>query len=152
MTASTKEPSLFPQTCNNHDTDVIECLINLPSNPLTIINIQNHELNDLWLLDTQQCNPLRYSIKTMNNNNIIYFRKITNQLDQHWKVYIPPALIQPAIRWYRLVLGHPGAQVFTAQCTWDSTILAYLYYATSTTIDALPTAACTRTMKDHTVT
>ena len=106
---------MFPQTCNNNDTDVIECLINLPSlhelpNSLIIINIQNHQLNDPWLLQTQQLDPLQYLIKTINNHNIICFRKIFNQPDQHRKICIPPALIQPAIRWYYLVLGHPGSQ------------------------------------------
>ena len=43
-TRTSKEPMIFPQTCNNNDTEIIECLLNLPSlqelpNPLTIINI-----------------------------------------------------------------------------------------------------------------
>ena len=51
ITAGTRETPLFPQTCNNNDTDVIECIINLTSlqelpNPLTILDIQNHQLND----------------------------------------------------------------------------------------------------------
>ena len=114
-TRTSNEPAIFPQTCNNNDTEIIECLLNLPSlqelpNPLTIINIRNHQLNDPWLLQTQQLDPLRDPINTINNHNIICFREIINQPDQHWKIYIPPALIQPAIRWYHLVLGHPGSQ------------------------------------------
>ena len=84
----TKETPLFPQKCNNNDTDIIKCLINLLSlqellNPLTIINIRNHQLNDPWLLQTQQPDPLRYPIKTIDNHNIICLREIINQPDQH---------------------------------------------------------------------
>ena len=55
ITTRTRETTLFPQTCNHNDTDVIKCPINLPSlqelpNPLTIINIWNHHLNDPWLI------------------------------------------------------------------------------------------------------
>ena len=102
-TGTSREAPLFPQAFNNNDTEVIECLINLPSlqelpNPLTIINIQNHQLNNPWLLQTQQLDSLQYPIKIINNHNIICFREVINQPDQHWKTYIPPALIQPAIR------------------------------------------------------
>ena len=43
-TAPTKDPPLFPQTYYNHDTDVIECLLNLSSlqelpNPLAVIRL-----------------------------------------------------------------------------------------------------------------
>ena len=114
ITTGTREIPLFPQTYNNNGTDVIKCLINLTflqelPNPLTIINILNHQLNDPWLIQTQQLDLLQYSIKTINNHNIICFRERINQPDQHWKIHIPPALIQPVIRWYHLVLGHSGS-------------------------------------------
>ena len=86
ITTRTRETPLFPQSCNNNDTYIVNCLINLPSlqelpNPLIIINIRNHQLNDPWL----QLDPLRYPIKTINNLNIICFKEIINRPDQHWK-------------------------------------------------------------------
>ena len=106
---------MFPQTCNNNDTDAIKCLINLPSlqelpNLLTIINIRNHQLNDPWLLQTSQLDLLQYPIKTINNYDIICFRKIIKYPDKNWKMYTPPTSMQPTIRWDHLVLEHPGSQ------------------------------------------
>ena len=42
------EPELFLTICTNDNDDMIECLLNLPSyqyndNPLTMINIANHQ-------------------------------------------------------------------------------------------------------------
>ena len=42
------EPKLFPTICTNDNNEMIECLLNLPSyqyndNPLTMINIANHQ-------------------------------------------------------------------------------------------------------------
>ena len=117
ITTGTSEVELFPQTCNNRDMDVIDCLLNLPGlqelpNPLTIINIRNHQLNDPWLLKTQQLDPKHHPIKTISGQNIICFDKTPDQQvsNQHWKIYLPQALVRQAIRWYHLMLGHPGSQ------------------------------------------
>ena len=50
---SKDEPELFPTMCTNDNNELIECLLNLPSyqyndNPLTMINIANHQQNDMW--------------------------------------------------------------------------------------------------------
>ena len=79
----------------------------------SIDHYQYPELSTEWPMDIQiqQFDPLQYLIKTISNHNIICFREIINQLDQLWKIYIPLVLIQPAIRWYHLVLEHPGSQL-----------------------------------------
>ena len=43
-----EQPTLFPDMCENHDCELLQCLLNLPSlqeesNPLTMQNITNHQ-------------------------------------------------------------------------------------------------------------
>ena len=43
-----EQPTLFPGMCENHDCELLQCLLNLPllqeeSNTLTMQNIRNHQ-------------------------------------------------------------------------------------------------------------
>ena len=87
--------------------------------------------------------------QTINNYNIIFFRVIINQPDQHWKIYIPLALLQPANRRYHLVLGHPGSQHL-----YDTICLRFYHPGLSILCQQYQpptTVACTITTEDHMV-
>jgi transposase InsO family protein len=113
-TSNKDEPELFPTICNNDDCEVIECLLNLPSfqntdNPLTMINIANHQQNDPWLAQTVIVDPIHYPIKIINGITIVCYRNQFNIQDNEWKIFIPQTMINQTIRWYHLLLGHPGS-------------------------------------------
>ena len=74
------EPEIFPTMCTNDNHEMIECLLNMPSyqdedNPLTMINIANHQLNDQQLMQQAQQLPLVFPIKTINNIGIVCKRE-----------------------------------------------------------------------------
>ena len=44
------------------------------------------------------------------DNKISVGKKELNMNDNEWRIVIPPTMIDEVIRWYHLVLGHPGSQ------------------------------------------
>ena len=109
------EPELFPTICTNDNSEMIECLLNLPSyqyndNPLTMINIANHQQTDLYLMDSMQRDPVHFPVKTINNIPIVCYREQPTMDDNEWRIAIPQTMIDDVVRWYHLVLGHPGRQ------------------------------------------
>ena len=154
ITTTRKETSLFPQTCNSHDTNDIECLINLPSlqelpNPLTNINTWNHQLNNPWLLKHNNCNHLdsqsnnqqsEYHMLQGNNQStgptledICSSRAgITSNQMVSLSVWIPRITMSI---WQNRHEMLPSWSVYTIDVN---------------SIGALITAACSRTMEDHT--
>ena len=90
----------------------MELLLNLPATnemvcPITVHNIQYHQSIDHTLAATKLQHLYNYPIKRINNANLICYIKDLNQ-PNNWKTYIPPTLIDNIIRWYHVVLGHPG--------------------------------------------
>ena len=83
------------------------------NNPLTIINIANHQQNDPHLMQLAQQFPMIFPIKIINNINIICYPDEALPIEKNqWRIAIPPTMIQVVIiHWYHyLVLGHPGSQ------------------------------------------
>jgi transposase InsO family protein len=114
-TNNNEEPELFPTICTNDNHEMIECLLNMPSyqnedNPLTMINIANHQLHDQQMMQTALQFPMIFPMKRINNINIVCYRQELPIEDNQWRIAIPPTLINSVIRWYHLILGHPGSQ------------------------------------------
>lgn len=96
-----------------HDTDVLDCFLNHPAletmpNPITMANIQQHQLQDQALVHKSQAPATyhQYPIKEISGRNIICYQP-PNQAN--WKLCIPDSLIKNVIMWYHVVLGHRGA-------------------------------------------
>ena len=120
-------PPLLPTVCSKEDVDIIELFANLPALsemtcPLTVTNIQLHQAGDQALVNTALIHFANYPIKVINGRNLVCYRENANMVDQDdWKIYIPQSLIQNVIRWYHMILGHPGTT-----CLYD-TIRARFY-------------------------
>ena len=105
------------------DPDMVESFLNhLPlqtmNNPITMHNIQQHQLQDQDLLQ-KAVNPVHYTnhpIKQIDNRYIICFIPDLNH-PNHWKICLPNTLLQPVIVWYHVVLGHRGASSVHATIT-----------------------------------
>ena len=74
------EPELFPTICKNDNSEMNECLLNLPSyqyndNPLTLINIANHQQANAYLMQNAQVDLVHFLVKIINNIPIIYYRE-----------------------------------------------------------------------------
>ena len=95
----------------NEDNKLIECFLNLPPleemiNPITIINIINHQSRDLRLQRTVREDG-RYSHQEMERYEVICYTSLETR---QWKIVIPETLLPNVLRWYHLVLGHCGTQ------------------------------------------
>ena len=74
-----------------------------------VANIQQHQAGDHALVNTALIYFANYPIKVINGRNLVCYRENTNTVNQDdWKIYIPQPLIQDVIRWYHMILGHPG--------------------------------------------
>ena len=85
------EPKLFNGICNNDKCEIIECLLNLPSlqeesNPLTMINIYNHQQADADLMRAAPENPEKYINKEINQINVLCLMKTPNKPEMNWKI------------------------------------------------------------------
>ena len=120
-----EQPELFPTVCSNDDCltiecllnmdecfmDTEECLLNLPSfkgrkNPLTMINILNHQRMDQDLINRAR-NSSRYMSQNVNGTNILCYQRNPNE---NWKICLPLSLVHDTIVWYHLMLGHCGKE------------------------------------------
>ena len=107
-------PALLPTICDNEDVDIIELFMNLPALsemtcPVTVANIQQHQAGDTNLVQQALVHFQHFPIKIINGRNLICYRddpNVTNQDD--WKIYLPQTLVPDVIRWYHMILGHPG--------------------------------------------
>ena len=105
-----EEPELFPTICTKDNYEMIECLLlNMPlyqheDNPLTMINIANHQQHDQQLMQTSLQFPMIFPTKIINNINIVCYQQELPIEDNQWRIAIPPTLINRVIRWYHLIL------------------------------------------------
>ena len=122
--SSKVQPDLFPTLCSNEDCHVIECLLNMnqclmdteecllniPSfqgmnNPLTMINIVNHQQVDYDLLE-RAAQDHRYVICNVNGTDVMCHK----EENEDWRLCLPEGLIKESIKFYHLLLGHCGTQ------------------------------------------
>ncbi len=92
-----------------------ECYLNLPdnmvdNNPLDMENIKGQQDADDALLQHATKHVDRYTRKcigTIKNKNILCYLK-PGDPPNNWKIALPKSLLQPTIKWFHQVTGHPG--------------------------------------------
>ena len=97
------EHKLFPTICKNNNSKMIECLLNLPlyqynDNPLTMINIANHQQADGYLMQSAQVDTVHFPVKIINKIPIICYCEELTINDNKWRIVIPPTMINEVIR------------------------------------------------------
>jgi transposase InsO family protein len=111
---ATEFPSIMNSICNNEHTEMIQCFLNQPipeemENPINLVTIQQHQFNDVTLNNNRNNEPNRFPTLFVGNENhpLICYRN-NNEPEAKWRIAIPNTLTNNIIRWYHLVLGHPG--------------------------------------------
>eukprot|EP00957_Ditylum_brightwellii_P164371 12513537-Ditylum_brightwellii.AAC.1 len=79
-------------------------------NPITMLNIQQHQFQDLLLNQLQRQQPKLFPIKFINSRPVICSCNHANDLEGLWRITLPTALVQPVVVWYHFVLGNCGAK------------------------------------------
>ena len=92
-----------------NDENLHKCLLNLPTlqsmnNPTTLINIRNHQLIDQRLTTATTNQPQLFQWRTINETEVV----VRIEGDK-WKIVLPNALLNDVIRWFHLLLNHPGS-------------------------------------------
>ena len=72
-------PHLIPNVCRNEGVDMVELCMKSPalqdmSCPVRVQNIQTHQANGPWILQTRMSQPLLFPIKIINRGNLICYR------------------------------------------------------------------------------
>ena len=99
-----KDESSFFESFLNHPP------LNVMQNPITMLNIQQHQFEDVALNDRRNLEPHRFPIKYIQGRPLICYRLVPHAPESDWKIALPTSLIDETIRWYHLVLGHCGEQ------------------------------------------
>ena len=84
------------------DLEVFETFLNHPPlevmpNLITMLNIQQHQFEDLELQQARERFPYRYPIKYIQNHPLICFRTNDNDPEGLWKIALPASLVEPVI-------------------------------------------------------
>jgi hypothetical protein len=87
----------------------------LNNNPLDLENIKERQDHGEKLMQSAVKYPERYTHKAINNvGNILYYTE-PGDTPANWKIALSEDLIQPTIKWYHQVTGHPGSKRLYAQ-------------------------------------
>mmetsp|Transcript_3054 Transcript_3054/g.3379 ORF Transcript_3054/g.3379 Transcript_3054/m.3379 type:complete len:82 (+) Transcript_3054:2973-3218(+) len=81
---------------------MLEYLLNLPSyqyngNPLTMVNIANHQQNDTYLMQNAQLDPVHFPVKIINNITIVCYHEQLTMTDDQWRKVILPSMIDEVV-------------------------------------------------------
>jgi hypothetical protein len=92
------------------DDDLLDCFLNHPpleemAFPLHYALLQQHQFEDLQLQALLQRCPLEYQVLEMSAGVLLICQI---RPDKPWRIAIPTVMVDDVIRWYHLVLGHPG--------------------------------------------
>ena len=95
---------------------MFNCHMNLPEtynpeqNPLNYEYIQEQQQADKTFLALQIKYPSRYINKCLDDNvkDIICYVKDHDDPNTQWKIALPDQMVQPTIKWFHQVMGHPG--------------------------------------------
>jgi len=96
-----------------NDPELLDCFLNLPTlddnnhNPLNYEWIQKEQQDDEKLQELQRRFPMQYITQTVGFHKIITHVK-PGESPSAWKIALPHKVIEPLLRWYHQVLGHPG--------------------------------------------
>eukprot|EP00957_Ditylum_brightwellii_P202211 15329104-Ditylum_brightwellii.AAC.1 len=77
-------------------------------NPITILNIQQHQFRDLPLNHLFQQHPDLYPVKFIDGRPHICCRDRPGNPTGFWRIALPTALARPVVAWYHFVLGNCG--------------------------------------------
>ena len=98
----------------SEDEELLDCFLNLPNmettgkNPLKFKWIEEGQLQDLQLQNCKHRLPTQFTIRQFGNETkLITHVKPGDNSDMEWKI-VPEAQIEPVIKWFHQVLGHPG--------------------------------------------
>ena len=107
------------------DDDLLDCFINLPQSEgvpfqLDYGTISTAQVGDARLAALRQQQPQRFAEQLLapDTSVVCYIPEPGSP----WKIYLPSQLLDNAIRWYHLALGHCGQN-----CVFDS-INIHLYH------------------------
>ena len=75
-----------------------------------MINIDNHQQADGYLMQSAQVNTVHFPVKIINKIPITCYWEELTMNDNKWRIVISPTMIDAVIIQYHLVLGHPGSQ------------------------------------------
>ena len=97
-----------------HDEEIVKCFLNHPPlqelpNPITILNIQNHQFEDDKLNQLQRHFPHWYPVRNIQNRPLVCYCVNEEDPEERWKIALPRRLVGPVIHWYHRVLGHCGS-------------------------------------------
>ena len=92
-----------------------DCYLNLPSdlqadNPLDMETIKEQQQQDEILQKRVQKYSDRYTTKRIGNVEDIICHVKPGDDKANWKIALPQSLIQPTIKWFHQVTGHPGSK------------------------------------------
>eukprot|EP00957_Ditylum_brightwellii_P124463 9485264-Ditylum_brightwellii.AAC.1 len=63
------------------------------ANPITVLNIQQHQFQDLPLNQLRQTQPAKYPVKMIKNCPLICYREQMNDPEGLWKIVLPTAVV-----------------------------------------------------------
>ena len=78
------------------------------NNPLTMINTQNYQLQDVELANRFRNDPVHCVLKRINGSDAMCYRE--HESDPDWKICLPVGLLPATLEWYHLTLGHCGIE------------------------------------------
>jgi hypothetical protein len=90
-----------------------ECYLNLPedmvdTNPLDMENIKKQQDADDTLLQHATKCAEQYMRKRIGTIDDILCYTRSGDPPNNWKIALPKSLLQPTIKWFHQVTGHPG--------------------------------------------
>ena len=99
----------------SEDEDLLDCFLNLPNMetaeniPLNFKWIEEGQPKDLQMQNWKHRLPTKFIIRQIGNETkLITHVKPGDNADMEWKIVLPEAQIEPVIKWFHQVLGHPG--------------------------------------------
>eukprot|EP00957_Ditylum_brightwellii_P106168 8099052-Ditylum_brightwellii.AAC.1 len=95
------------------DVELVESFLNHPplqvmQNPITMLNIQQHQFQDLPLNQLQRQQPELFPVKFIDGRPLICSCNNINNPEGLWRIALSTVLFQPVVAWYHFVLGHCG--------------------------------------------
>ena len=95
----------------NDDDDLLDCFINLPVQQnvpfrMDFQTIAEAQLQDAALLEHNRTDPTKVKRQLKAPDTPVY--TCAESIGGSWKIYLPTSLLQDAVKWYHLALGHIG--------------------------------------------
>ena len=99
------------------EPELLDCFLNLPElnipteNPLNMTWIKEQQQTDAALLAHAEKYSEHYIMKMLDDDvEVLCYVKPGDDPARQWKIALSQGMIQPTIRWFHQVLGHPGSK------------------------------------------